>query len=247
MSPGRRRRGPELPYDLLAGVVPCRRGWLVAGGKLVGTGLFPDEPFVAKDLIDVIDAVPAYSIIALAAPIGLPDRPTVHGRQCERDARKILGWPRLGAIMSAPALPVAERAKTFDQAVDLNGGRLSRVTWGQIKHIREVRDVVQSHLQRNVYEVHPELSFHQLNGDRSLDFGKRTAEGQKERAELLVARMQNLASRIEADPPKGAARPSVLDAYAVLWTARRIAARASARLPEAPEWNSDGLRMEIVR
>ena len=246
MSPGRRRRGPDLPYDLLAGVVPCRGGWLVAGGKLVGTGLFPDEPFVAKGLIDVIDAVPSYSITALAAPIGLPDKPTARGRQCEQEARRILGWPRLGAITSTPALPVAERAKNFDQAVALNGGRLSRVTWGQIKHIREVRSAVQSHIQRNVYEVHPELSFHQLNGDRSLIFGKRTPEGQKERAEILVTRMQNLATRISADPPRGATRPNVLDAYAALWTARRIAARAATRLPENPEWNADGLRMELM-
>lgn len=32
-----------------------------------------------------------------------------------------------------------------------------------------------------------------------------------------------------------------------LWTARRIAARAVSRLPENPEWNEDGLRMELVR
>ena len=219
----------------------------MAGGKLVGTGLFPEPAFVAKKLVDVIDAVPAYSVVALASPIGLPDKPTARGRRCEQEARKILGWPRLGAIVSAPALPVALRAKKYDDAVALNGGRLSRITWGQIKHIREVRDAVQSHIQRNVYEVHPELSFHQLNGDQSLTYSKRTKEGQKEREEILVAKMQNLASRVDADPPRGSTRANVLDAYAALWTARRIAARASARLPEQPEWNSDGLRMELSR
>jgi len=40
---------------------------------------------------------------------------------------------------------------------------------------------------------------------------------------------------------------TVLDACVDLWTARRIAARAVARLPEVPEWNEDGLRMEFVR
>ena len=247
MSPGRRRRGPDLPYDLLAGVVPCRGGWLVAGGKLVGTGLFPEPPFVTKKLVDVIDAVPAYTVIALASPIGLPDKPTARGRRCEHEARKILGWPRLGAIVSAPALPVALKAKKYDDAVALNGGRLSRISWGQIKHIREVRDVVQSHIQRNVYEVHPELSLHQLNGDESLTYSKRTKEGLKEREEILVAKMQNLAGRVEADPPRGSTRANVLDAFAVLWTARRIAARAATRVPESPEWNADGLRMELTR
>jgi predicted RNase H-like nuclease len=236
-----------MPYDLLAGVVPCRGGWLVAGGKLVGTSLFPENPLVTKHLIDVIDAVPAYTIVALAAPIGLPDKPTAHGRRAEREARRLLGWPRLGAIVSAPVLQVAQGAKSYDQGASLNGGRLSRVAWGQIKHIREVREVVQSHIQRSVYEVHPELSFYQLNSDKALMYGKRTQEGQKEREELLLTRVQNIAARIEADPPRGATRANVLDAFAALWTARRVAARAAARLPEDPEWNSDGLRMEISR
>jgi predicted RNase H-like nuclease len=247
VSPGRRRRGPDLPYDLLAGVVLSRGGWLVAGGKLVGTGLFPEEPFVAKKLLDVIDAVPSYSIIALAAPIGLPDKPTIHGRAAEREARRILGWPRLGAILSAPALPVALKARNFDEALSLNGGHLSRITWGQINRIREVRDVVQPHIQRNVYEVHPELSFHQLNGDRSLSLSKRSHAGHREREKILATRMPNLGSRLQDDPPRGSTKANVLDAYAALWTTRRIAARAATRVPDSPEWNAEGLRLEITR
>src|SRR4051812_43440585 len=90
VSPGRRRRGPDLPYDLLASVVPCRGGWLVAGGKLVGTGLFPEPPAVVQRLLDVLDHVPQYTLICLAAPVGLPARPTARGRRCEQDARRIL-------------------------------------------------------------------------------------------------------------------------------------------------------------
>ena len=29
------QRGPNLPYDLLAGVVPCPGSWLLASGKTV--------------------------------------------------------------------------------------------------------------------------------------------------------------------------------------------------------------------
>ena len=90
------------------------------------------------------------------------------------------------------------------------------------------------------------LSFYQLNGDRGLAYGKRIPEGGKEREEILLARMQNLAIRIEADPPRGATRANLLDAYATLWTARRIAARAVTRIPDSPEWNGDGLRMEVT-
>jgi hypothetical protein len=32
-----------------------------------------------------------------------------------------------------------------------------------------------------------------------------------------------------------------------MWTARRILGRAMTRLPLDPEWDSQGLRMELVR
>jgi hypothetical protein len=39
-----------------------------------------------------------------------------------------------------------------------------------------------------------------------------------------------------------------MDAAALLWTARRIAGRVVARLPaDDAEWDTSGLRMEIVR
>jgi predicted RNase H-like nuclease len=236
-----------LPYHLIAGVVPCRGGWLVAGGKLVGTGLFPEAAVVERRLSDITEAIPSFSVITLSSPIGLPDKPSRRGRQCDREARRLLGWPRLGAILSPPSLSVAQRAKSYEHAIDLNGGSLTRTAWAQIRHIREVRETIQSHSQRRVYEVHPELSFHQLNGDRPLRHGKRTQEGQEERWSLLVARLQNLESRLEAGPPKSATLANLLDAYAALSTARRISARAISRLPEEPEWNSEGMRMEIVR
>ena len=47
--------------------------------------------------------------------------------------------------------------------------------------------------------------------------------------------------------PESVPLPRLLDACVDLWTARRIAARSLSRLPENPEWNEDGLRMELVR
>ena len=39
----------------------------------------------------------------------------------------------------------------------------------------------------------------------------------------------------------------LLDAAAFMWTARRISARAGMRVPLDPEWDGEGLRMEIMR
>jgi predicted RNase H-like nuclease len=42
-------------------------------------------------------------------------------------------------------------------------------------------------------------------------------------------------------------RPKHLnDAAALMWTARRVFGRAARRLPKEAEWDSEGLRMEIV-
>src|SRR5271163_354996 len=101
MSMQRSHRGAQLPYRPLAGVVPCPGGWLVAGAKLQGITLSPEEPQVFSTLLDVLDYKPAFQIISLAAPIGLLDEPVPGGRQCDREARRLTDGPGTGATASA--------------------------------------------------------------------------------------------------------------------------------------------------
>src|SRR4051812_38086651 len=117
MAPGP-RGGADLPYKLLAGVEPCPGGWLVVSAKLQGISMFPQEPEVFPQFIDVLDYKPAFSVIAIHCPIGLLDAAVKGGRQCERAARKVLGWPRSGAIQAAP-LRRALGARSFDEAAEL--------------------------------------------------------------------------------------------------------------------------------
>jgi predicted RNase H-like nuclease len=112
--------------------------------------------------------------------------------------------------------------------------------------IREVATDVQSYLQRRVFEVHPELSFYQLNEDVPLRFAKQSAAGRAERRKVLERRFPNI-DRLLDQRPKRMSESHLLDAAACLWTARRIAARAVVRLPEDAEWDGEGLRMEIIR
>ena len=101
--------------------------------------------------------------------------------------------------------------------------------------------------QRTIFEVHPELSFFQLNEDRPVRFSKHTKAGQAERRASLDGRMPGRG----ADPRREASRASrfahLLDAAACLWTARRVVSRGVVHLPEHPEWDSEGLRMEFVQ
>ena len=233
----RLRRGAPLPYRPLAGVEPCPGGWLVVPGKLQGVSLFPDPPSVVTTMIDVLDSRPAYEIIALHAPIGLPGERIRGGRACDRQARKLLGTRRGSAVAAPP---------TRSDVYDASGEGLSAVVRAQLSRIRAVQRDVASYHQRTVFEVHPELGFYQLNEDKPLRYAKRTHLGIEERLSILQARMPGL-ERVVDHIPEGVRLATVLDACVDLWTARRIAARAVARLPEVPEWNDDGLRMELVR
>jgi predicted RNase H-like nuclease len=237
--------GAQLPYKLLAGAIPVSTGWLVASAKLQGATIAPEDPRVEKTFLELLDYKPAYQAIALFAPIGLFDGPVAQGRACEREARRLLGMPRAAAIASAPARPALSEG-TYDEAAAANGGHLSPVRWRQMAKIVEVDSVIAPYWQRKVFEVHPELSFFQMADDRPLRYPKRTRVGLEERRRLLEARLPGAERITHATLPR-VGEAQLVDAAACLWTARRIASRAISRLPENPEWDALGLRMELVR
>jgi predicted RNase H-like nuclease len=239
------QRGPELPYELLAGAVPCPPGWLVASGKLVGIQVHPEPPRVVKTFREVLDNIPAYVVIAVTVPIGLPTKPTRGGRKADQQARKILGFPHAGAIGSTPTRPALSK-RNYEEARKANGGLLDVVTWQQFKKIRELDAEMQPYLQRRVYEVRPELSFFQLNENGAMQHTKKSARGHREREDLLRRRMPGSERILDVELPR-VRLTHLVDAAATLWTARRIVAKAVSRVPEEPEWDDNGLRMEILR
>jgi predicted RNase H-like nuclease len=245
VSGPRRGHGPQLPYRLLAGVEPCRGGWLIVVGKLLGINLLPEQALVVPTFTDALDYRPSFDVLALHAPIGLPSEPSGAGRSCDRAARKVLGWPRSGAVVSPPARAALTGA-TYEEARARNGGKMSVVQWQMLRRFREVDAIIGPYHQRTVFEVHPELGFHQINDDQSLQHPKHGEKGISEREAILVRRMPGV-ERIFDAVPSGATLENVLDACADLWTARRIASRAVHRLPEDPEWDETGLRMELLR
>src|SRR4051812_12317586 len=238
------QRGPKLPYDLLAGVVPCPAGWLVASGKLVGIQIHPEPPRVAASFREIVDNIPQYRVIAVTLPIGLPTRVRRGGRKADQEARQILGFPHSGAIGSTPTRS-ALRKDDYEAARKANGGLLDVVTWQQFKKIRELDEEMQPYLQRQVYEVRPELSFFQLNENVPMKHTKDSVRGRREREELLRRRMPGSERILDAELPR-VRLTHLIDAAATLWTARRVVTKAVTRLPEDPEWDDAGLRMEIM-
>lgn len=239
-------KGAPLPYKVLAGVVPARGGWLVASAKLQGITLSPERPQLLPTLIDVLDMKPSFSIVALAAPIGLHDDSSEGPRDCDVQARALLGWPRASAIL-APPYRKALGATSFEEARARNGGGLSGPQWRRMKRVIEVDKELAPYWQRVVFEVDPELSFYQLNGDKPLRYSKHSSLGQEERASILGEKIAWLSGILGGNGERPASSmTSLLDATACLWASRRIMSRAVHRLPEMPGWDSTGLRMEIV-
>ena len=81
---GTARRGPDLPYQVVAGVTPCGPSWLVAAPDLQGTIFAPEEPQLISPFSDVLDQRPTYAVIALNAPVGYLDQGAAGGRTCDR-------------------------------------------------------------------------------------------------------------------------------------------------------------------
>lgn len=236
-QPQRGRPGPVLPYDLLAGVVPVKKGWLVVSGKLVGISLNPQPGEVVAHFTDVLDAIPQYQVVAVMAPIGLYKRWIEKGRRADREARSLVGWPHLGAISSPPG---REDLAEGERAVgDISSRRLRSA-------ITEVDAEMQPYRQRSVYAVHSELSFYQLNEDKPPVYSKQSAAGLAERIDMLSRRMQGV-DRVLGTEIEGINDRHLIDGAVALWTARRIKAKAAQRLPEDPEWDDEGLRMEWMR
>jgi predicted RNase H-like nuclease len=234
-----RRPGPDLPYSVVAGVTPCAPGWLVASAKLHGATFAPEAPRILGSFAEVLDERPSFSVIALNAPVGYVDENRSGGRTCDRMARALLGR-RGSTVHNAPT-----RA-SLEAALPQTGDHLDAVTNVLLRRYREVAAEMAPYRQRTVFEVHPELSFFQINGDVPLRWSKKFEAGLEERHDLLKKRIPGVERILEItfdDVPFS----HLLDAAAILWTARRIFSRAGTRLPSDPEWDEQGLRMEFVR
>lgn len=240
MRPGAGSARSALPYQILAGVEPVPGGWLVAPGNIQGINLAPQRAHVLPTLAEVLDYRPSFSIVALHAPVGLPE--AGRSRECDDAARSRLG-PRANSVVRAPSRALLEAA-SYDEARALDPS-LDIVRWRSLAKAAEVAAEVQSWRQRTVWEVHPELGFTEMNGGAPVEAGRRTMHGRRLRRELLVAKLPG-ADRILADRPRDVREEKLLDALSDLWTARRILARAVVRSCDEPTWDGEGVRMDIV-
>jgi predicted RNase H-like nuclease len=234
-----------LPYTPIAGIVPCPRGWLVQPARLTGVTIVPEEPFVLPSLTEVVDYRPSFAVIALGAPVGFHDEPNGGWRKGDLDARRLLGWPRRTAVAPVPSR-AALYAPTMEAAMLIEPW-LTPLSYRRLRWLREIDEEIQPYHQRRLFSAVPELSFYLVNSDHPTRTSVYWRDGPDERLELLRERLPGLRAVALGSAPRGASLSHVIDAAGLLWTARRIKGKAITRLPEEPEWDSLGRRMEIVR
>jgi predicted RNase H-like nuclease len=232
----------------IAGVDGCRAGWFVVIHDL-GTGAVSHH--TVPDFGVVLRSCAGVAALGVDMPIGLMERAERGGRPPDRLARDRLKPYRSSSVFSPPCRPalgfhVYEEAAAATITHSVGRVGLTQQSFGLFPKLRQVDDLVTPEIQEIVHEVHPELCFALMNGDRPLEASKRTPAGQLARVELLRGAGFDISAKsVKRLAVAGVGRVDVLDAYAVCWTAARIARGEAERLSGEPSRDSRGLRMEL--
>jgi predicted RNase H-like nuclease len=242
----------ETNNSWLAGVDGCPAGWIVAFVR-------PHDGEVRLRIVprfaDVLAAPEQPAVVAVDMPIGLPKQVGAGGREAENVVRPLLG-ARQSSVFSVPsrdAIYAADYSEAcrIAQATSEPSRKVSKQLFNIAPKIREVDETLRTyvHAPRRVFEVHPELAFWRLNGERALTEPKKVKSRPYEpglglrRSLLVAAGFSELA--VNALPPRGAATDDLLDALACAAIARRIDAGIARPFPNPPPNDEFGLPMAI--
>ena len=221
----------------VTGLDACRRGWVAVSlvtaappvTVRIGTSL---SALLAPDLDPALT-----TIVGIDMPLGLLE---TGWREADRAARGLLG-PRRSSVFAIPPRAVWTQAsyRAANQVCrELTGQGFSVQTWGLRAKLLEANQYRET-CGHPLYEVHPELAFGAMAGS-PLAASKHTDLGRDLRRGLLAR------AGIEIPPgtPLGLLG-DVLDAAAVAWSARRIAADQAVTVPFAPQHDRQGREIAI--
>jgi predicted RNase H-like nuclease len=246
--------------EWVAGADGCRAGWIVAFAGVSHNSVGPRDIFsvrvrVLTKFADIFAAPEQPRLVAVDIPIGLPARIGPQGRGPERAVRPLLG-ARQSSVFAVPSRS-AVYAPDFGAACRLAletsdpPRKVSKQLFMIAPKIREVDETLRSAPERTrrVFEVHPEVAFWRLNGERALHEPKKVKSRPYEPG--LALRREILARHGFCDgvtgqaPPPGAAADDLLDALACAATALRILADRATPFPDPPLRDEFGLPVAI--
>lgn len=223
---------------MLAGVDGYKNGWVAAVDFEDGSTRVKTYPNFGALLEDR-----SLTLIVVDIPIGLPEE---GARRCDREARRFLRQGRGSCVFPAPIramLKANDWGEACQARMEREGKKCSMQVVAIIPKIREANEAMTPELQLRVREGHPEVSFAMMNEERPMRSRKMTKQGKLDRIQLLVGSFPDLAAHLRTVP---GASSDILDAYACLWTARRIGAMRARIFPHEREQDSAGMNMEIV-
>ncbi len=182
-------------------------------------------------------------LVVVDMPIGL----SADGRRpADVDARARLGTRR-STFFPTPVrcvLDYASHADANDASRRASGRGLSIQAWNLVPKIREIDDVWTESLTDRLFEGHPETTFAEMTG-APLQDTKSTFAG---RAARVAALRDHVADSIEETlitslPAKF--HGDAVDAAALIWTARRLAAKTALILGGEPDPAGRPMRLAI--
>jgi predicted RNase H-like nuclease len=217
----------------VTGVDACRGGWVAV--SLAGTG--PPVTVRAGVGLAALLAPERGTVVGIDMPLGLLE---AGWREADRAARGLLG-PRRSSVFAIPPRAVWAQASypaAIQRCRDLTGQGFSIQAWGLRAKLLEANQYRET-CEHPLYEVHPELAFGALAG-APLPASKHSVAGRDLRRGLL--------SRAGIEIPGGYSAGllgDILDAAAVAWSARRIAAGQAVAIPAAAQFDRQGREISI--
>ena len=217
----------------IIGIDGCKRGWFSVWQN-------PDDT-IQSSIFSTLNHLKdffndeAHLIIGIDMPVVLSD---FIPREADQLARKLLS-KKASSVFTAPTpemleQPNYERASYVSKR--LFGKSMSLQSWYLFPKIKDVQTIIHdTHI--NLYEIHPELSFRAMNHEEVILESKKSKEGFEIRNALLRRHFESFdfESIRNLYPRKDVMDNDILDAMAVLWSARRIKANEASFLPKIPE------------
>lgn len=217
----------------IIGIDGCKRGWFSVWQN-------PDDS-IQSSIFSTLNHLKdffndeAHLIIGIDMPVVLSD---FIPREADQLARKLLS-KKASSVFTAPTpemleQPNYERASYFSKR--LFGKSMSLQSWYLFPKIKDVQTIIHdAHI--SLYEIHPELSFRAMNQEEVILESKKSKEGFEIRSALLRRHFESFdfESIRNLYPRKDVMDNDILDAMAVLWSARRIKANEASFLPKIPE------------
>jgi predicted RNase H-like nuclease len=239
------------------GIDGCRGGWLWIGhfhGDWRG-GL-------VRELDALLPTLTQVELALIDMPIGLLEGGPKE-RECDREARALLGRPRASSVFRPPcraALAALAQGHAGVCAVNrqATGTGLSLQTFNIMPKIEALDRLLQGHagLGERLRESHPELCFQRLNRGIPLSDNKRSSAGRSERralvqqavTELGAASVDPLIERLAAClPRRELGLDDIIDAAVLALAALQILATGCrSELPSVVPRDANGLPMAML-